>query len=378
MMETLTKTARGSAWTDLRAWRALVFPGDRRVWLWSLVALVPMLALIVIALVQPRVVYTSTNSVGARSIVQTVSKGQTLCVPGVPLAGGTGEVQLGYGVSGAAPTVKVRAVLHGRTLASGSYTGIPGNPPARATIPISPTLPSNLGDPLGSICMKVVNGGSMLLAGFATLPTNGPAPKLDGKPTESSIAVWLLPPKGAERSLIDSWASAMRHLTIFRPGFAGVDFYWVLFLLVLPLLSYAGLRLLAVSREPGRRLVLGLVLISFIGSASWAITTAAFDGPDESEHFAYTQYLAETGKAPAPNAPPPGWPVHRSGQATRSSRSTRPTTSLRSSLTTRGRRGRRPRKSSGGCVWIGRNLPVTMAAATRPRPPPTRRCTTRP
>jgi Predicted membrane protein (DUF2142) len=259
-----------------------------------------MLALIVVSLFQSRTVYTSTNSVGARSIVQTVSRGQTLCVPGVPLAGGTGEVQLGYGVSGAAPTVEIRTVLHGRTLARGSYTGVPGDPPARASIPLSRTLPSSLGDPLGSVCIKVVKGGNIMLAGFAGLPSNGPAPKLDGKATKSGIAIWLLPPHGAKRSLVESWAAAMHRLTIFRPGFAGDVFYWILFLGVLPLLSYAGLRLLAVSRMPGRRLVLGLVLISFIGSASWAITTAAFDGPDESEHFAYTEYLAETGKAPSP------------------------------------------------------------------------------
>jgi hypothetical protein len=290
---------------------ARIFPGDRRVWLGSLLAIVPLVVVMVVCLFQPRLTYTSTNSVGARGPAQNVAPGQTLCVPGVALAGGSGEAQISYGVTGATPTVRVTAVLRGHTLASGTYAGLPALPAGHTSIPLRPTLPAHLGDPLGSICITVIRGGIITLYGIAGQPTDGPVPLLDGQAvcaiwcfpdpaTPNSVAVWLLPPHGAERTLIENWASAMRHLTIFRPGFAGNVFYWFLFLGVLPLLSYAALRLLAVAREPGRRLLIGLALISFIASASWAITTTAFDGPDESEHFAYTQYLAETGKAPSP------------------------------------------------------------------------------
>jgi hypothetical protein len=41
----------------------LLFPGDARVWRWSLVAVVPMLAGIGYALIQPRTYYTATHSV---------------------------------------------------------------------------------------------------------------------------------------------------------------------------------------------------------------------------------------------------------------------------------------------------------------------------
>src|SRR5207244_8699062 len=48
-----------------------------------------------------------------------------------------------------------------------------------------------------------------------------------------------------------------------------------------------------------RRAPLGLAiaLLAFVNAGAWALITPAFDAPDESEHFAYAQYLAETGHA---------------------------------------------------------------------------------
>jgi hypothetical protein len=45
---------------------------------------------------------------------------------------------------------------------------------------------------------------------------------------------------------------------------------------------------------------LGLLLVvAALLSVAWTFTTAPFQGPDESAHFNYTQYLAETGHRPA-------------------------------------------------------------------------------
>lgn len=45
-------------------------------------------------------------------------------------------------------------------------------------------------------------------------------------------------------------------------------------------------------------LVLLLVVAALLGT-TWAAVTPAFQGPDEAEHFAYAQHLAETGSAPS-------------------------------------------------------------------------------
>ncbi len=118
----------------------------------------------------------------------------------------------------------------------------------------------------------------------------------------------MLPPAGVKRSLLSNWSTIMRRLTLFRPGFAGIVFFWLLFLVGLPLLSYWGVRLLAVaSTADPRRLAVGLMAVAVLGSAIWAITTFPFDSPDESEHFAYTESLVETGRAPSatPNGESP-------------------------------------------------------------------------
>lgn len=48
-------------------------------------------------------------------------------------------------------------------------------------------------------------------------------------------------------------------------------------------------------------LVLLLVVAAILGTA-WALVTPPFQGPDELDHFAYVQHLAETGGAPSPTA----------------------------------------------------------------------------
>jgi 4-amino-4-deoxy-L-arabinose transferase-like glycosyltransferase len=90
--------------------------------------------------------------------------------------------------------------------------------------------------------------------------------------------------------------------------------YPVLLLVVLPLMWLLSLLLLARAAinqplpGPLRRLrpVLAVALIAFVNAGSWALITPAFNAPDEPSHFAYAQYFAETGHAPAraPDARP--------------------------------------------------------------------------
>jgi hypothetical protein len=141
-----------------------------------------------------------------------------------------------------------------------------------------------------------------------------PAAKAPAAVVGSRIAVWFLPPAGHERSLLASAGAIFARAALFRPGIVGAWTYPVLLLGVLPLTWLVSLLLLAratVGRPltvRGRRLRTGLVIaaVAFLNAASWALITPAFNTPDEPDHFAYVQYLAETGHMPSkiPSAQP--------------------------------------------------------------------------
>lgn len=54
----------------------------------------------------------------------------------------------------------------------------------------------------------------------------------------------------------------------------------------------------------GRASALAVGLIAFASAAGWALTTPAFHVPDEPQHFAYLQRLAESGHVPTPEPGP--------------------------------------------------------------------------
>jgi hypothetical protein len=272
------------------------------------VALIPLIALLGYQVLKPRDFYTGTNSVGFRSIVGTLAAKQRLCMPQTEIPAGTARVQFFYATNGPTrPPLKVTITTGGSQIASGSLPAGPPTPLTRATVPIAPMIPPAPAARLGTLCIEAGAGPSINLGGAAGLRTDEQPPTLDGRPFGSNVDLWFLPRIGQQRSLAASWSSMMRRLSLFRPGFVSPLFYWLLFLAGAPLLTYFCVRLLAVATLPGRRLALGLALVAFASAGSWALTTAAFDVPDESEHFAYTQSIAETGRAtdatPGPRSP---------------------------------------------------------------------------
>jgi hypothetical protein len=264
-----------------------------------LLAVVPMLALIGYSLFQQRSYYTGTDSVGVRSIVAKLPAEQRLCIPDVLVPGGTGAVQIGAASTGSTPPLTATVTVGNRVVAAGhAARTLPSNEVVHATIPVFPALPAHPQARLGTVCIGTGRGAPLSIGGFAKLATSATTPTIAGRPIGAGVALWFLPPSGRTRSLVQSWPAIMHRLTLFRPGFAGSVFYWLLLLAGLPLLGYFAIRLLAVAGEPGRRLALGLGVIAFASAAVWAITTVPFDSPDESEHFAYTESLVEAGHIP--------------------------------------------------------------------------------
>ena len=255
------------------------------------------------ALLQPREVVLGSNSVAARDFVAPAEAGAPACVAGsnIRIPGGTQRVRFGIDV-GDATRPALRATV-----------AFPGGPVLHGTAPAAPTThgfhkvdllldrpvpgsrdSSRLSE---SICIQPAEGKVFVWGRgqndyFSKPITQG------GQTYPARMALWFLP-KGHERKpILTKLPQIFERASMFRPGFYGPWVLWVLFLGVLPALIYGAVRLLATaSVRSVRATALRVFAIGFALAASWALITPAFQSPDESEHFAYTQYLVETGKA---------------------------------------------------------------------------------
>ncbi len=277
-------------------------------WIWAAIAAVPLGGLLAHEFFKPRPFYTGTNSVEVRSIVATLAQGQTLCMPDTDIPAGTGVVELAaIAPAGVRPALALTIAAGGRTVAAGTSAQHAQAGLSAELVALASVLPGKPAFRNGTVCVRSVRGPPVQFGGMVGVAPYRPSPTLDGAPINNAVSLWFLPPHGEQRSLASQWPQIMRRIALFRPGFAGPLFYWLLFLLFLPLTGYFAIRLLAVAEEPRRRIVLPLALIAFVSFVAWSATIAAFDSPDESEHFAYVETLAETGHAPdpAPSARPP-------------------------------------------------------------------------
>jgi hypothetical protein len=279
--------------------------GARAVWLPAAIVATVILGLIIWQLALPRSYYTGTDSVGVRSVVAEPKAGQTLCVPQLSLPAATGRVQLAVFSQRPRFRALVRVTAAGRTVSS-TMTGAPGPGSlayANAAIPARPSSPASVP---ATLCVTPL-AGPIGIGGMIGLQGNQSPSLLDGAPVPSRVSVWFLPPAGKQRSLLDSASAIFERAALFRPGVVGAWTYPFLLFAVLPLAWAVSLLLLAraASNKPlrlGRRAVrpaVAIGLIAFTNAASWALITPAFNAPDEPEHFAYAQYFAETGHAPA-------------------------------------------------------------------------------
>ena len=281
---------------ELRAARGRDAPSLRLLWLTAALVGAATAGLVAWQLLVPRELVTGSDSVGVRSPIATVAPGHTLCVPGLSLPAGTGRVRFAVG----AQRPQVRALVRVTTaratrVARATAAGRPGSHLALdATIPTTAAAPASVP---ATACLTPLDG-PLDVDGMGGLQGDQPAPRLDGVPQPSRVAIWFLGPPGAERSLLGSAGRIFSRAALFRPGIVGAWTYPLLLLVVAPLTWLLALWLMANAlRERRTRLppVALIVLIAFLNAAAWALITPPFEAPDEPDHFAYVQYLAETG-----------------------------------------------------------------------------------
>jgi predicted membrane protein DUF2142 len=288
---------------------AAVFAGDRRVWRAAAVVAVPLLLLIGFYGLRPRFYYTGTDSVeNVGRVVQAPAR-VPVCARGLGLPAGSAFVRVQvYSPTAARPAL--RLMLH-----VGSQTIHSDLPPARAPVDVPNNadfpIPLTPGSPqarAASLCITAAGpvrwGGTPLPAPGATPLTLGTA-KVSGR-----LAIWYLPQSGHRSSLVQRAGAIFNRAALFRPGFVGAWTYPLLLFLVLPAIALLAVRCLALAAAGrGRRLAAWLFVIAAVNAACWALITPIFQGPDEVDHFAYTQSLVERGQGPShdPNSEQPRW-----------------------------------------------------------------------
>jgi hypothetical protein len=279
--------------------------GARAVWGPAAALGALLLGLIVWQLAIPRDFYTGTNSVGVRAIAANVGAGQTLCVPDLNLPAGSGRVQLAVFARRARFAAEVTTATLAHTTSS-RMVGVVSPPSAAYADAVVPRQPSSPASVPATVCVRPLDG-PIALGGMNGLQANQVPALLDGRPLGDRVAVWFLPPAGAQRTLFESLGTIFSRAALFRPGVIGAWTYPVLLFAALPLTWALALLLLARAASArsddkggrGLRPAVAVAAIAFVNAASWALITPAFNAPDEPQHFAYAQYLAETGHAPA-------------------------------------------------------------------------------
>jgi hypothetical protein len=280
---------------------ATIFDGDRRVWRRSATVGLPLAALILIWCLVPRAYYTGTDSVNALTVSAPVTAGTSACAGGLNIPPSTAQIEFST-VSGQATAPELQLTL--RTSSRSYVSPVTAGPAAigvikRITFPI-PRLTAGSASVPAEVCLRAVAGAF----GVGGTPTNEalqPPLRNGGRATLLRLAIWYLPRAGATRSYLDELSTMFDRAALFAPGFVRPWLFALIFLLVLPATALLAVRCLAVGAAGGsRKLVLGLYVVAVLNGAAWSLITPAFEGPDEVDHYAYVQSLAERGEKPSP------------------------------------------------------------------------------
>ncbi|HEV3229181.1 MAG TPA: DUF2142 domain-containing protein [Solirubrobacteraceae bacterium] len=262
---------------------------------------VPCLGWCAYSVLRPRDYFTGTNSVIPTTTIAEIAPGHRACVPGLQFPAGTGRVRVAISTpnpAGAPTFLRADVAVDGARLVSHAQRTLP----AQLVDFSIPRLGARPASVPGGLCLTNLSGAATLVGGY---PGHGPGdalPRLDGRPLDARVAVWFAPPAGQRRSLVSLATDIFARAALFRPGFVGRWTYWLVVALLLPVLALASLRLLAGAGAgvSPRRIGLGgaIAAIAVLNALAWSLITPPWDAPDEQSHYAYTQYLAETGRTP--------------------------------------------------------------------------------
>lgn len=268
------------------------FPGDRTVWLG--VAAVCAVALIFGGrfLSARTASLTGTNSVGVATVIANAAPRQEVCVRDLDIPKGTGRL----GISMVALQTARGARLHAYLSARGTEI------PLRQTVPLGPlaflefTLPRTLNRNVENMALCVTPSRMTVGFGGAFVQRSPAAPvtTVAGQALmPGDIGVRYLRPSGSSPRVFSAIPDALGRATVFESGIGTVLVWLALptLLLIVYVTAYVSA---TADRRPIRRLALAAAAVTLAHGTAWAVLLHPFHGADESEHFAYAQFLATT------------------------------------------------------------------------------------
>jgi len=293
MSEPSTTTASGGAGPEVELPAAAPLRGVRI----AVAAVGVLLAVIMVfELARPRDFLTGTNNAGSDGTVLHVQPGQQLCVGALEIPAGTGRLRLRLGPLGAT-TVATEVTAGSRfeqdRIALAPQGGPPGSAPTTLDMPVAVKRGTS-----GRLC--VTPSGPIDVAGRRGLEPGQAGALLGGTPVDARVAVWFHPPAGERRSLLAQLPDMFERASQFRPGIVSAWTYALVLLVLTPMLFLTALYVFAraVAQRPLRGAAIVIGAIGFLAAASWSLIVPVFDAPDEVEHVAYVQALAERGRGP--------------------------------------------------------------------------------
>lgn len=277
-----------------------VLPGARAVWLGALAALLIFGVVFVRDFTARTLDLSGTNSVDVATVVASASEGQRACIRDLSVPDDTGSVQVWMGLPELSRSVTVTGELVDGTrrwpvsLRTDSPAG------GWRTLDLGPVqrLPT---PQRGRLCLVSEGSGMNLGGSSVNLIPGAPFSDIDGKAVVGpDIGVRYVHPDGVNR-VFHRIPDALQRAAIFTliPGAT-----WLMVLVLLALIGsvYYAVRVAALLPAAGtgdpRALARRAFVLALIGGAAWALMMPPFHGADESEHYAYAEYLAQTNHVP--------------------------------------------------------------------------------
>jgi hypothetical protein len=228
---------------------------------------------------------TGTDNVRVLGHPVVVEPGQEACQDGEHVPGGATRLGLVVDApAGAGPALTVRVNGTGVRV-PGGYSG------GEIRVPLPPGAGGD-----GAVCVRNEGPGAVALGGqdtAAQLPP-GLAFSLDGDPRP---VVFQVRSFAGEASGWERAGDALRRWGYVTALGAATPYLAI----ALFAAAFAGAVALVVR---GRGTALACAAVGFAAAAGWALTTPVFHAPDEPQHFAYLQRLAESGHVPVPERGP--------------------------------------------------------------------------
>jgi predicted membrane protein DUF2142 len=154
----------------------------------------------------------------------------------------------------------------------------------------------------GTMCVRNEGSHRVAFGGAGYASAAGSPLNVGGRAVAGDLAIEVAAPK---RSMLSLAPTVFQRATVWAPPWVGRWTYYVLLAVALALVV-AAVRLVLVRANPSGggadrrplglpRAAVAIVALAVTNALVWAVIVPPWQAPDEIQHFAYVQYLAETG-----------------------------------------------------------------------------------